>query len=202
MRRALSTLSALCLLAFAPACDAEPDDSTGDSFRNQILDVDIKLMLADGGDDDGSIPWEILQTEIFEGEAAAGNLSLFIEDNVIYTAEGVQTCVVNSPYLNSSIREVVAANGTDVLFTVWNQYVFDGEVDVKIENYGQMKKKFGDQLLFEFKSDEIFLGEVRDGYRLLRASADVQSSSEGRKLVIAALITGECGSSGLAGYTF
>lgn len=203
MRRALSALSTLCLLALAPACDADSNDSVGDAFRNgDILDADIQLILADGGDDDGTIPWEIVQAEIYTGPAVNGKLNLYIENNAIYTAEGVQTCQVNSPYLNSTVREVIAANGTDVLFTVWGNYVFDGAVDVKLTNFGQMKKLFGDQLLFEFQTNDIFLGEASGGYRLLTATADVQSASDGRKLIIAALITGECGSSGLRGYTF
>jgi hypothetical protein len=176
----------------------------GDAFRNSnsTLDVNIQLEQADGGEDDGTILWEILNAEVYDGPASNGKLSLYIENNAIYTAEGVQTCTVNSPYLNSNLREVVAANGTDVLFTVWNEYVFEGQVDVKHTTFGMMKKLFGDQLLFEFQTTDVYLGEARSGFRLLSATADVESSSDGRKLLIAALITGECGASGMPGYTF
>jgi hypothetical protein len=204
MRRALTLLPALTLLAFAPACDSDESGSgAGDAFlRNGTLDINIHLKQATGGEEDGTILWELVEAEIFEGPAVLGNLSLYIEDNYIFTAEGVQTCHINSPYLNSTMREVVAANGTEVLFTVWNEYVFEGKVDVKITNFGQMKKLFGDQLLFHFSTDEVYLGESRFGNRLLRASGDVQNSSDGRKLLISALITGECGASGMPGYTF
>jgi hypothetical protein len=205
MRRSLSALFILPLLALAPACDADPDGSeAGDAFRNATgsLDIDIQLSQADGGSDDGTVLWDVKEVEIYEGPASEDKLLWYIKDNAIFTVEGVQTCTVNSPYLNSNLREVIAANGTDVLFTVWNDYVFEGEVDVKYTNYGQMKKLFGEQLLFQFTSNEVYLGETRDGFRLLRADGDVQSSSDGRKLVIAALITGECGAPGLPGYTF
>lgn len=201
MRRALSTLSILSLLALAPACDPDANANMGDAFRAG-LDINIQLTQADGGDDDGTILWEIVIAEVYNGPASNGDLSLFIENNTIYTAAGVPTCTVDSPFLNSTVREVIAENGTDVLFTVWNQYVFEGEVDVRHENFGQMQKLFGDQLLFQFQADEVFLGEAWEGYRLLEANGDVEHSSDGRKLLIAALITGECGATAMPGYTF
>jgi hypothetical protein len=205
MRRTLSALFILPLLALAPACDSDPDRSeAGDAFRNATgtFDINIQLSQADGGDDDGTILWEFLDEDIYDGEASEGNLLLQIKNNMIFTVDGVQTCTVNSPYLNSNLREVIAANGTDVLFTVWNEYVFEGEVDVKITNFGQMKKLFGEQLLFQFSSNEVYLGESRDGFRLLSANEDIQCSSDGRKLTIAALVMGECGAPGMPGYTF
>lgn len=200
MRRALSAITLLPLLALTPACDTEESDM-GDAFR-AVTDIDIQLEQADGGEDDGTILWEILNAEVFDGPATDGNLSLFIQNNTIYTADGVPTCSVNSPFLKSRLREVIAANGTDVLFTVWNEYVFEGKVDVKIANFGQMKKLFGSQLLFQFSGDSVYLNEARYGYRLVQATGNVQNSSDGRKLLIAALITGECGATGMPGYTF
>lgn len=199
MRRALSALPILSLLTFAPACDTEETEQ-GDAFRS--TDINMQLEQADGGEEDGTILWEILEAEVYEGLALDGNLSLYIENNTIFTSEGVPTCTVNSPYLNSQVREVVAANGTDVLFTVWHEYVFEGRVDVKVATFGQMKKLFGDQLLFEFQANEVYLNEARYGWRLLSATGNVETSSDGRKLLISALITGECGASGMPGYTF
>lgn len=199
MRRALHALTLLPLLAFAPACDSDETDM-GDAFRS--TDINIQLEQADGGESDGTILWEILNADVYEGPASNGNLSLYIENNTIYTAEGVPTCSINSPFLNSKVREVIAANGSEVLFTVWNEYVFEGKVDVKVETFGQMKKLFGDQLLFQFQGNEVYLNESRYGFRLLSATGNVQSSSDGRKLLISALITGECGGSGMPGYTF
>ncbi len=201
MRRAFPAFSILALLAFAPACSSEDSESgMGDAFR--ATDINIQLAQADGGEEDGTILWEIVEAEVYEGLSTDGNLGLYIENNAVFTAQGEQTCVVNSPYLDTSLREVVAANGTDVLFTVWHGYVFEGEVDVKIANWGKMKKLFGEQLLFQFQANEVFLGEARDNYRLLSANGDIENSSDGRKLLITALITGECGASGMPGYTF
>lgn len=200
MRRALHVLPLLPLLAFAPACDTDETDM-GDAFRSST-DINIQLEQADGGEGDGTILWEILDADVYEGAASSGNLSLYIENNTIYTAEGVPTCSINSPFLYSKVREVVAANGTEVLFTVWNEYVFEGKVDVKQENFGQMKKLFGSQLLFQFQGNDVYLNESRYGHRLLSATGNIQFSSDGRKLLISALITGECGGGGMPGYTF
>lgn len=199
MRRALSALPILSLLAFAPACDTD-EPEMGDAFRS--TDINMQLEQADGGEDDGTILWEILNGEVYDGPATNGNLSLYIENNTIYTSEGVPTCNINSPYLNSNLREVIATNGSEVLFTVWREYVFEGKVDVKIATFGQMKKLFGDQLLFEYYDNEVYLGEARDGWRLISATGNIETSSDGRRLLIAALITGECGATPMPGYNF
>ncbi|KIG12915.1 hypothetical protein DB30_00871 [Enhygromyxa salina] len=161
------------------------------------------MTMADGGSDDGTVIWEIVEAGVvYEGEAALGNVLMYVEDNAIFDASGVQTCSVDSPHLNSKLREVIAANGTEVLFTLWGDYVFEGHVDVKVANWGQMKKRFGEQLLFQYQPNDIFLGEAINGYRLMTTNADIAAQSEGRKLLMAALMTGECGSAGLPGYTF
>lgn len=200
MRRSLSALACLSLLALAPACDVD-DDGLGDDFRD--FNINIQMTMADGGSDDGSMPWEIVEAEVYAGPAAEANLLLYIEGNKIYTAaDDTETCHVNAPFINSSIREVVGANGNDVLFTVWGNYVFDGEIDPKYENFGQIKKMFGDQLLFEYETNEIFWGEVHDGFRLMTTNVDIEVLGDDHKLLMAALMTGHCGSAGLPGYTF
>lgn len=204
MRSAITAIFSVSLLALAPACDSS-DEDLGDDFRGAPLDVSTQMTMADGGTDDGTVIWEIVEaaaTEVYDGPAYLGDLLMFVEDNAIYDANGVQTCSVDSPFLNSSIREVIAANGTEVLFTVWGNYVFDGQIDVKHTNFGQIKRLFGDQLLFEYQPNDIFLGEATDGFLLMTTDTDTTAQSDGRRLLMAALITGECGSNGLPGYTF
>ncbi|PRP90853.1 hypothetical protein ENSA5_61030 [Enhygromyxa salina] len=198
MRSALSAFSFAALVTLAPACDSSED--TGNDFRGS-LDVNIQMTMADGGSDDGSIVWEIVEAEVYEGLELDGQLHLFIENNAIYDAAGEKTCEVDSPALHSSRREVIAANG-EVLFTVWRNFVFEGTVDVEVEKFDQVKKRFSDQLLFQYEPHEIFLGEANDGVRLMTTNTDITAQSEGRKLLMAALMTGKCGASGLPGYTF
>ncbi|PRQ06978.1 hypothetical protein [Enhygromyxa salina] len=201
MRPAITALVSISLLALAPACDSS-DADLGDDFRGSF-DVNTQMTMADGGSDDGTVIWEIVEAGVvYEGPAQLGNVLMYVEGNAIYDTSGEKTCTIDSPFLHSNMREVVAANGSEVLFTVWNNYVFDGEIHVKSENWGQVKKQFGDKLLFQLEPNDIFLGEAIDGYRLMSTNADITAQSEGRKLLMAALMTGECGSAGLPGYTF
>ena len=212
MRRAFSALSFVSLLALAPACDSE--DTVGDDFRTlsamestgestETLEVGIQMTTADGGQDDGSVIWEVVEAEVFDGPAVDGNLLLFVENNAIFDQNGVQTCEVSSPYLNSSMREVVAANGSEVLFTVYGNYVFEGEINVYKMTPGKLKTLIKYQLLFEYVGTDIYLGEAfKDDYLLMSTNADLTTQSDGRKLLMAALIAGECGSAGLPGYNF
>jgi hypothetical protein len=199
MYRALSAFSLASLLAFAPGCDSE--ESVGEDFRASF-EIGVQMTTADGGGDDGSVVWEVVEAAVYEGLAIDGNLLLYIENNAIYNTEGLQTCHISSPYLNSSVREVIAANGEDTLFTVWGNYVFEGEIDFTKVTFAKLKTLFATQLLFEYTSNEIYFGEVKDGQRLMATNANITSQSEGRKLLMAALIAGECGSAGLPGYTF
>lgn len=199
MYRALPAFSLASLLAFAPGCDSE--ETVGDDFRASF-DVSIQMTAADGGGDDGSVVWEVVEAAVYEGPQIDGNLLLYIENNAIFTTEGVQTCQINSPYLNSSMRHVSAANGSEVLFTVWGNYVFEGEIDVGKVTLAKLKTLFTTQLLFEYTPSAIYLGEVENGYRLMTTNTNITEQSEGRKLLMAALIAGECGSAGLPGYTF
>jgi hypothetical protein len=199
MRSAFSALSIVSLLALTPACDSE--ETVGDDFRASF-DVSIQMTAADGGGDDGSVVWEVVEAQVYEGPAIDNNLLLYIENNAIYNKEGVQTCQINSPYLNSSMREVIAANGSEILFTIWGNYVFQGEIDVTKATFANLKDLFPTQLLFQYTSDEIYLGEAKDDFRLMTTNTNIVEQSEGRKLLMAALIAGECGSAGLPGYTF
>lgn len=199
MYRAFSAFSLASLLAFAPGCDSE--ETVGDDFRASF-DVGIQMATADGGGDDGSVIWEVVEAAVYEGLATDGNLLLYIENNAIFDTEGVQTCQINSPYLNSSMREVIAANGSEILFTVWGNYVFEGEIDLGKVTFAKLKALFGTQLLFEYTSSEIYLGQAKDDHRLMTTNTDITQQSQGRKLLMAALIAGECGSAGLPGYTF
>jgi hypothetical protein len=199
MHRVLSALSLASLLAFAPGCDSE--ETVGDDFRASF-DVAIQMTEADGDGDDGSVVWEVVEAAVYEGPATQGNLLLYIENNAIYDTAGVQTCQIASPYLNSSLREVITANGSETLFTVWGNYVFEGQIDFEKVTFSKLKTLFATQLLFEYTPTEIWLGEVKDEHRLMTTNTNITEQSQGRKLLMAALIAGECGSAGLPGYAF
>ena len=119
-------------------------------------------------------------------------------DPAIKDGEGTTTCTIAAPYLNSNVREVIVANGGPVLLTVWRNYVFEGHIDLQDVKLAQLKN----EALFEYSDNEIFLGRSQDGFRLMSTDADLEAESRGRKLLMAALMTGECGGAGLPGYSF
>jgi len=195
MRRALYALALLPVLALTPACDGDGEDTT-ESFRG--LDINIQLSQADGGDDDGTVIWEILEvsaqtTEIYDGPAILGQQLMTIEGNDIYDADGVKTCTVQAPYL-SGMREVVSTATEEVLFTVDQNEVYVGEIDFK-KITPAARRKLVDQVLVAFSGNEVWMGTY--DLTVLESTGDLESASDGRKLLIAALIDGRCGSPGL-----
>lgn len=196
MRRSLLALSLLPLLTLAPACDSG-DEELGDAFRSGGLDVDISLTLPDEDDNPGNntIIWDVVEATVFDGPAMNGNILMTIDGNDIYDSEGVKTCTVTAPYLDSNIREVIQTNGGETLFTVVGPNIYDGYVDVNTMNYGQLYRKNKDSLLMTFSNEKVYYGEF--DMLALVGTADLEASSDGRKLLVAALMEGHCGSGGL-----
>lgn len=200
-RPAVSFLPLLSLLAFTSACDS--DVPPGDAeLRALTYDVDLVIELADGGEEDGTILWEIVEADVFDGLAVAGDLVLYLEGDEVFTAAGVQTCQLDAPQLDTTVRELIAASGSEVRLTLWHDLVFAGPVDTRISSRSRMLKAYGDQLVLEIVGDEVYLGERADGVRLIRTGAELEPASDARKLLVAALITGECGATGLASHGF
>jgi len=193
----LTALAIVSLSLFTTGACSTDEISTDSDFRS--LDVNVTLTMADGGSDDGTILWEIGEGDVYKGLRSNSDLLFYIEDDVIYTASGEATCTIEAPYLNSNIREVSSTASDDVLFTIWDDFVFEGHIDLdKPQKWAQLK----DEALFEYRGDEIFLGRWTDGFRLVEADTALDAQSDGRKLLMAALLTGECGSQGLPGYSF
>lgn len=196
MRRVLTALSIATLATFTLACDGAEEEVETDDFR--ALGISIQMTMADGGDEDGTIVWELGEGAVYEGPAEENNVLLTIEGNSVVDSEGNTTCSVTAPYLNSNVREVVVANGGPVLLTVWRNYVFEGHVDISTIKLSQLKNA----ALFEYEDNEIYLGRVETGFRVMETDADLEGLSRGYKLLMAALMTGQCGSAGLPGYSF
>lgn len=190
MRRSLLALSLLPVLSFAPACDTGDDDATSDQAFRTGTDVNMQLTESGEGGDNGTVIWDIQEAGVYAGEASEGNQIMELVGNEIY-ANGELTCTVENAYLNG---RVVMGAGDEVLFTVYENEVYLGEIDAK--RLGpKTKRRFADQLLLTFDGSDVHWGHY-DG-EFLSANADLESASDGRKLLIAALVEGHCGSKGL-----
>lgn len=204
MRRGQLALFLLPLLAFTPACDTE--ESTTDDFRALPgdLEVDLSLIAADGGDNDGTVIWEILKVgAVSDGPVENNVLLLEIQGNEIYDANGNLTCTIKAPYLFNSLRLVTDADSDSVIFTVWDNYILMGQVDLsKGTTTSAFRRLFVERLLFTFSANEIYLGTPSSGQKLMVSTTNLEIQTDERKLLIGALIEGQCGSAGLPGYAF
>lgn len=194
MRRALSAFSFASLLTLAPACDS--GDTVGADFRSLDINVQMTAANSEGGSDDGTIVWEIVEAEVYDGPALDDDLLLYLDDNHIYTAGNTETCQIDTHATHSSVLELTASSGGAVLLTVWGNYVFEGEVNVSQITTGNLTG-----LLFEFEGADIFDGEASEDVKVLSTNVNLEQQSAERRLLMAALIVGECGSPGLTGYS-
>lgn len=190
MRRSLLALSLLPLLSFAPACDTGDDDATSDEAFRAGTDVNMQLTESGGGDE-GTVIWDIQEAGVYAGDASEGNQIMELVGNDIY-ANGQLTCTVENAYLNGRI--VMGAGTDEILFTVYENEVYLGELDVN-KLTPSTKRRHADQLLLTFGGSDVYWGNYASQF--LSANADLESASDGRKLLIAALVEGHCGSKGL-----
>lgn len=183
MRITNRVLLALPLLALAPACDGDDPDT---DLRSGTLDVDIELVEADGGGDDGTVIWEILEGSVYAGEAASGSTIATLSGSAIIPTDSSATCNVDGNELTRG------SASPEVLFTVVGNQVFAGTIDERVLETNP--SAFDDQLAISLDGDEVWWGDFDS--KVLEASADVEVASDGRKLLIAALLEGHCGSAG------
>lgn len=93
--------------------------------------------------------------------------------------------------------KLVDAGGAVVL-TLWERYVFVGDVDIPadaVENGLGMALE--SQIAFSFKKRRIYAGHWTDDDVVAIASEKIAKASPMRRLTLGALVTGECGSNGL-----
>jgi hypothetical protein len=195
--RALLALPLLAL-TFVAACDTE---ESNDEFRGGNLDINIQLF-QENGDGDGTVIWDIKEVGVYEGDAlqAAPLLLTLGAAGEIYDASGVHTCTLKAPYLDKKLFQVTTASDSEVLYTVYNNWILSGEIPPAKLTDGNIRRLLGERLLFTFSANEVWRGAAGTGKLMVSASDDLTLQSQNRKLLISALIEGECGSNGLPGY--
>lgn len=173
----------LCAGVVLPLGCVDQGDPADTTFRD--LDIDIQLEQADGGDDDGTVLWEILDGGVYDGAASQQQLSLVVDGDDIISGT-TTTCEFDGEYLRD------APTGA-VIFTVWDDYVFDGQIDTSSGSYWRIMALYSQDLLFHVDGDEVYDGLSSSANQLLLASADLDGAGNEVRLLIGALILGECG---------
>ncbi|MCA9708138.1 MAG: hypothetical protein KDK70_19960, partial [Myxococcales bacterium] len=99
------------------------------------------------------------------------------------------TCTaLQTDHPSGQVFALVGADGSTVL-TVWQRFVFSGAVEHPSVDH--------EQLAFSFKDEGIYLGGFWEGDIVAHASAEIDTAGPMRRLVLAALVMGECGGNGL-----
>ncbi len=188
MRRALLSVALLPALALTPACNAGEEEPL-DGFREgeMQLNTNIRLMKTEeGGGDDGTVIWEILEAGVYAGEASDGNLLMTIEGTDIYNAEGVLTCSVSASYLSGIA--VTSSATQEVLYTVLENHVYMGKIDIGGTSTDEQRHQ--DELVLTFVQNQVFYGNL--DLLVYEADKNLEASGDGQKLLIATILGGDC----------
>ncbi len=129
---------------------------------------------------------------------------LFVVDNEFRSGSGpsdeagaVPVCsVVPADHPSDRAFQLVDAEG-EVIFTLWKRFVFAG--DVELPTKPKVKKNYAlqQQLAFSFNKDDIYAGSWWCGEHIATASERIARANPVRRLLLAALVAGECGSEGI-----
>lgn len=191
------TLVALMAAAMLAGCDAPEEQlvelrsasaDAGPWWETGEPDGDVEVREGDDGDDvPDSILWD-LSGGVVSRQIQPGVFTprLSIEGNQIWAVgaettrdDGLPTCTmeqVNGAW--GTAHRLVGVQG-DVIFTLWQDQVYAGGVPV-----------------LRFDAASILSGDDDDA-ALVTASASLDDASPVLQLVLAALVSGECGSAGM-----
>jgi hypothetical protein len=178
-------LGLVLLPALALASCHAGDDTEDVDFRGANVDLggdgDIAIFEHPAANDDDPI-WQLHSGNVYSG-SVEGPLIIKFDDSQILDENDQVVCVRDGDILSETqrIREG-DANGP-VLYTVVGREVYAGEPAA------------GDKPLYRFQGRHVVDGHK--GPPLVSADTHIQFASSMRKLVIVALIDGECGAPGL-----
>ncbi len=205
MRRLLPVFFCVAASTGLLACDqpvSEPDSDEAltlyDAARAAPFNVpagfadgDVALSRPAGGSGGG----DIVVFDIIDAVARAsdGEPIQLLSDNKIESPDGELLCTRANVGGFVQLRD---ADGTVLLSSV-GPFVFEGQPNLAGKNPVQQAAELANRLRFSFEFEVVVEGFASSGEDMVTASVPVQFSSNWRKLVIASLVDGYCGSDGL-----
>lgn len=201
MNKTLSALGLALALAFIPgAVNSDPRGSIDEFWNLGPNDPgNGTIDLGDDDDDDG-LPDTITWTNVGDGTFSevfdrGGTLTLVVEKNRIFDAVGNLRCNAQREGRLFKLRE---GDDGPVLFTATlGRYVFDGDVErLPIRSTKAWRKLIRWGTAYEFYGPDVYDGWRRWGDVEITASESLSRANPMRKLLISALISGECGADG------
>lgn len=201
MNKTLIGLGLILALAFlAGTANADPRNNLDEFWNLSPNDPgNGTIDLGDDDDDDG-LPDTITWTNVGDGTYSevfdrGGILTLVVERNRIFDASGNLQCTAQRAGRLFKLREGVHG---PVLFTATlGRYVFDGDVaKLPIRSTKNWRQLIRRGTAYEFYGPDVYDGWRRWGDVEITASESLSRANPMRKLLISALITGECGADG------
>ncbi len=201
---------AACVISFT-ACaqddrvlelDAYAQEFSEEQATPRVLGiVDMMVFEGEDTDNDDCLIWDIKDGCASDGQSGE-HLLLAIDDEFLLP-DGTVTCrrVNNTLESTEEVRAVVGGEEADVVFTIWGRWVFDGQLELAGKSFWQRIRELATKLLYTFDDDQIMVGPAFHDDVLLTATENVQWTSREQKLLLTALIEGECGAPGLEAAT-
>ena len=205
MRRLLPVLFCVAATTGLAACDQEtvsepsPDEQEilYDAVRAAHLpapvafaDGDVALSRPAGGGGQDIVVFDIVDSF---ARNSNGSVIQVLSDSSVSSPQGQVLCTKGTSAGFTQLRD---ADGDVVLSTV-GPLVFEGQPNLAGKNPVQQAIELLNHLRFSYSSSAIVEGIAASGDELVTADVPIQFSSSWRKLVIAALVDGYCGSDGL-----
>lgn len=214
MRRLLPFSLCVATLTLT-ACDHAPVDgppSTDDeqalydfrasTFPDEIPgylgngDITLRRASNGGGGDGGDfdiILWDVV------GATAQDNSGTVVQqyaNETILSPQTGQTMCSTTISSDGLFKELRDGDGT-VLFSAMGLWTFDGAPELGGKNIFQQYQELTSRLRYSFSADDVVDGFPHSGDTMVTSSEPVQFASRWRKLVIASLVDGQCGSDGI-----
>ena len=195
----------LLLVPTLPAC-GEPASEDVFEFRSvsEVPDDyagngDIEIHQGTDDEIPDEIIWDVMGgTVLRQVELGVFEERITVDGDVMQDVEEpvwtAPVCVVEeTDHPSGEVFELVDDND-DVLFTVWGRFVFAGQHALPDVPDVEGDPALAAQVAFSFDGSHIYGGPWWDGDVLVTASEEIQDASPERRLLLAALVGGDCGS--------
>ena len=137
--------------------------------------------------------YDFVGPNVHDGQT--GDLVVVVAGQSIQDPDGMTLCTVEGDTLVDRVR--TGGPEGPVLFTTFGRWVFEGELDFEGDNLVQVAQELADQLLFTFQGPHIYDGPHVWGEIAATSTLPLTHASTTRKLVVAAMLTAECGGNGI-----
>jgi hypothetical protein len=137
--------------------------------------------------------YDIVGPNVHDG--STGELLVSVVGTTIQAPDGATLCTVEGNALVD--RVLVGGPEGEVLFTTFGRWVFEGEIDFVGDDLKQIAEELADQLVFTFQGPHIYAGPQMWGDIAATSTLPLTHANNTRKLVVTAMLTGECGGLGI-----